>query len=109
MLQSTIHQDDPTKSFKHLVKNTIDQTKQMSNLLLTQAINFCKCIFFEGVTTSGKFAISYTVEKMIPLQLVIYHLTFTPKCLDRKFRNRAACQRNHSNERHIIYHLAKML
>ena len=57
--------------------------------------------FFEKVTTSGKFAISYTVEKMIPLQLVIYHLTFTPKCLDRKFRNRAACQRNHSNERHI--------
>ena len=36
-------------------------------------------------------------------------LTFTPKCLDRKFRNRAACQRSHSNERHIIHPLSKML
>ena len=32
MLQSTIHQDDQTKSFKNFVKNTIDQTKQMSNV-----------------------------------------------------------------------------
>ena len=42
MLQSTIHQDDTTKSFKNFVKNTIDQRKQM----LTQAINFCKFFFF---------------------------------------------------------------
>ena len=47
MLQSTIHQDDPTKSFKNFVKNTIDQRKQMSNV--TQATNFRKFIFlFEG-------------------------------------------------------------
>ena len=44
MLQSTIHQDDTTKSFKNFVKNTIDQRKQM----LTQAINFCKFFFFGG-------------------------------------------------------------
>ena len=62
----------------------------------------------EGVTTFRKFAISYTVERMIPLQLVIFHLTFTTKCLDRKFRNKAACQRSHSNERHIIHPLSKM-
>ena len=47
MLQSTFHQDDPTKSFKNFVKNTIDQRKQMSNV--TQATNSCKFIFlFEG-------------------------------------------------------------
>ena len=65
--------------------------------------------FLEGVTIFRKFAISYNVEKMIPLQLVIFHFTFTPRCLDRKFRNRAACQRSHSNERHIIHPLSKML
>ena len=64
-------------------------TKENKCQMLTQAINFCKLIFLEGMTTFRKFAIPYTVEKMIPLQLVIFHLTFTPKCLDRKFRNRA--------------------
>ena len=76
-------------------------TKENKCQMLTQAINFCKFIFFEGMTTFRKFAISYTVEKMIPLRLVIFDLKFTPKCLDRKFINRAACQRSHSNERHI--------
>ena len=84
-------------------------TKENKCQMLTQAINFCKFIFLEGTTTFRKFAIPYTVEKMIPLQLVIFHLTFTPKCLDRKFRNRAACQRSHSNERHIIHPLSKMV
>ena len=75
-------------------------TKENKCQMLTQAINFCKFIFlWEGVTTFRKFAISYTVEKMIPLQLVIFHFTFTPKCLDGKFRSRAACQRSNSNER----------
>ena len=39
MLQSTIHQDDPTKSFKYFVKNTIDQRKQMSNVNLSRLIS----------------------------------------------------------------------
>ena len=60
-------------------------TKENKCQMLTQAINFCKFIFlWEGVTTFRKCAISYTVEKMIPLQLVIFRFTFTPKCLDRK-------------------------
>ena len=85
-------------------------SKENKCQMLTQAINFYKFIFFlEGVTTFRKFAISYTVEKMIPLQLVIFHVTSTPKCLDRKFKNRAACQRSHSNERHIIHPVCKML
>ena len=84
-------------------------TKENKCQMLTQTINFCKFIFFlEEVTTFRKFA-KFTFKKMIPLQLVIVHLTFTPKCLDRKFRNRAACQRSHSNERHIIHPLSKML
>ena len=45
MLQSTIHQDDPTKSFKNFVKNTIDQRINNWCQMLTQAINFCKFIF----------------------------------------------------------------
>ena len=102
-LKTTIHRDDPAKSLKILSKNSIEQR------MLTQTINFCKFLFFEGVTPFRKFAISYTIEKMIPLQLVIFHITFTPKCLDRKFRNRAACQRSHSNERHIIDPLSTML
>ena len=101
MLQSTIHQDDPTKSLKILSKTPL--TKKTKCQMLTQAINFCKFIFLEGMTTFRNFAISYTFEKMIPLQLVIFHLTFTPKCLDRKFISRAACQRSHSNERHITH------
>ena len=84
-------------------------TKENKCQMLTQAINFCKFFFLEGVTTFRKSAISWTVEKMIPFQLVIFHLTFTPKCLDRKLRNKAACQRSHSNERHIIHPLSKML
>ena len=73
-------------------------TKENKCEMLTQAVNFCKFIFlFEGATTFRKFAISYTVERTIPLQLVIFHLTFTTKCLDGKFRNKAACQRSHSN------------
>ena len=71
---------------------------QMLPKLLISVSSF---FFLKGVTTFRKLAISFTLEKMIPLQLVIFHLTFTPKCLDRKFRNRAACQRSHSNERHI--------
>ena len=84
-------------------------TKEKKFQMLTQAINFCKFIFLEGMTTFRKFAISYTAEKTIPLQLVIFHLTFTPKCLDRKFGNRAACQIGHSDERHIIHPLSKAL
>ena len=79
---------------------------QMLPKLLISVSSF---FFLKGVTTFRKLAISFTLEKMIPLQLVIFHLTFTPKCLDRKFRNRAACQRSHSNERHIIHALSRML
>ena len=72
-------------------------TKGNKCQMLTQTINVCKFIFLggEGVTTFRKFAISYKIEKMIPMQLVIFHLTFTARCLDRKFRNRASCQRSH--------------
>ena len=59
---------------------------QMLPKLLISVSSF---FFLKGVTTFRKLAISFTLEKMIPLQLVIFHLTFTPKCLDRKFRNRA--------------------
>ena len=79
---------------------------QMLPKLLISVSSF---FFLKGVTTFRKLAISFTLEKMIPLQLVIFHLTFTPKCLDRKFRNRAACQRSHSYERHIIHPHSKML
>ena len=95
------------KVLKILSKTSL--SKENKCQMLTQAINFCKFIFLEGVTTFRKFAISYTVEKMIPLQLVIFHVTSTAKCLDRKFKNRAACQRRHSNERHIIHPVSKML
>ena len=94
------------KVLKILPKNTIDQRKQMSNVNLSYL--FLQVFFLEGVTTFRKFTTSYTVEKMIPLQLVIFHFTFTPKCLDSKFRNRATCQRSHSNERNI-HPLSKML
>ena len=73
---------------------------QMLPKLLISVSSF---FFLKGVTTFRKLAISFTLEKMIPLQLVIFHLTFTPKCLDRKFISRAACQRSHSNERHITH------
>ena len=54
-LQSTIHQDDPTKGFKILSINTIEQR------MLTQTIKF-SVHFFEGVTTFRKFAVSYTLK-----------------------------------------------
>ena len=44
MLQSTIHQDDPAKSLKILSKTPL--TKKTKCQMLTQAINFCKFIFF---------------------------------------------------------------
>ena len=51
-------------------------TKENKCQMLTQAINVCKFVFSGaggggggggGVTTFRKFAISYNVEKMIPL------------------------------------------
>ena len=56
MLQSTIHQDDPTKSCKNFIEHNIGQR------MLTQTINFCKFIFFGGVSTLRKFAMSYTLK-----------------------------------------------
>ena len=44
MLQSTIHQDDPLKVLNILSKTPL--TKENKCQMLTQAINFCKLIFF---------------------------------------------------------------
>ena len=38
-------------------------------------ISVSSFFFLKGVTTFRKLAISFTLEKMIPLQLVIFHLT----------------------------------
>ena len=47
--------------------------------MLTQTINFCKFIFFLRSDYLQKICHILYLEMRIPLQLVIFHLIFTPK------------------------------
>ena len=72
-------------------------TKENKCQMLTQAINFCKFIFFWGSDYPQK--ICHILNRWKDDSFATGYIY--DKCLDRKFRNKAACQRSHSNERHI--------
>ena len=85
-------------------------TKENKCQMLTQAINFFKLFFFFwGSDYLQKICQMLYRWKDDSFTTGYLSLNIMPKCLDRKFRNKAACQRSHSNERHIIQPLCKML